>query len=264
MGLFMKGVLYYFSGTGNTKWVADKFKDSFKLYDIDLHLINIESIEQVNIKSYAFVIIGSPVYAEVPPKIVEDFLNKLPKLENRIKTIIYSTQGAKSAAAASIISRKLEQKGYNVVIQSNIRMPNNYYFYIGKQRTEIEQREMMQSAKIKVKELTKCFMDNKQVREHNSSLRIFLSKISSNTFKNMMPRLSKNITSTKECTKCGLCLRNCPRGNITFEDGHAIFHSKCILCLRCIYICPINAIRYKGKKIDQIQKYRIESLDLSK
>lgn len=259
----MKGVLYYFSGTGNTKWIADKFKDSFKLYDIDLHLLNIESIEKVNIKSYTFIIIGSPVHAEVPPKIVDDFLNKLPKVENRIRTIVYSTQGAKSAAAASIMSKKLEKKGYNIVIQSNIRMPNNYYFYIGKKRIESEQKEMLESAKEKVKILTENFIDNKHMREYNSSLRIFLGKISGKAFKNMMPKLSKNITSTKECMKCGLCLRNCPKSNITFENGHAIFHSKCILCLRCIYICPINAIRYKGKKIDQIQKGIIKSLDLS-
>lgn len=259
----MKGVLYYFSGTGNTKWVADKFRDGFKSYDIDLHLISIESIEQINIKSYAFVIIGSPVYAEVQPKIVDDFLNRLPKIENRIRTIVYSTQGAKSAAATSIISRKLEQKGYNVVIQSNIRMPNNYYFSVGKRRTQSEQKEMLEDAKEKVSVLTKCFIDNKQMREQSSLFRIFVGKISGKTFKNKIPKLSKNITSTKECMKCGLCLRNCPKGNITFENSHAVFHSKCILCLRCIYICPINAIRYKGKKIDQIQQERIKSLNLN-
>ena len=263
MGLFMKGVLYYFSGTGNTKWIADKFRDSFKLYDIDLHLVNIESVEQVNIKSYVFIIIGSPVYAEVPPKIVDDFLDKLPKTENRIRTIVYSTQGAKSAAAVSIMSRKLEQKGYNIVIQSNIRMSNNYYFSVGKLRTENEQEEILESAKEKVNVLTKYFINNKQMREQSSLFRIFVGKVSGRTFKNRIPKLSRNITSTKECVKCGLCLRNCPKGNITFENSHAIFHSKCILCLRCIYICPINAIRYKGKKIEQIQQERIKSLNLN-
>ncbi len=51
-----------------------------------------------------------------------------------------------------------------------------------------------------------------------------------------------------------MCVRNCPKGNIIFENGGVVFHSNCILCLRCIYICPSNAIVYKEKRIDQIEK----------
>jgi len=59
----MKGILYYFSGTGNTKWVADRFKDEFRLNNIDLQLVNIESLEEINIRGCDFLIIGSSVYA---------------------------------------------------------------------------------------------------------------------------------------------------------------------------------------------------------
>ncbi|MBY6828977.1 4Fe-4S binding protein, partial [Clostridium botulinum] len=62
--------------------------------------------------------------------------------------------------------------------------------------------------------------------------------------------------------KCGMCVRNCPKGNIVFENGGVVFHSNCILCLRCIYICPSNAIVYKEKRIDQIEKNIIKLLDI--
>lgn len=260
----MKGVLYYFSGTGNTKWIADRFKESFKSYNINIDLVSIESIEQVNIKPYNFIIIGFPVHAEVAPKIVDDFLNKLPKEDNRARIIVYSTQGAKSAAAVSIISKKLEQKGYKVTIQSHIRMINNYYFAIGTQPTKDQELRILEDAVKKVRNLTRCFIENKHLKECNSLLRRTIGRFLANIYKSIMPKLSKNISSTKECSKCGLCLRNCPNGNITFENGHAIFHSKCMLCLRCIYICPNNAIRYKGKKINQIQKERVKNLNLNK
>lgn len=263
-GVTMKGVLYYFSGTGNTKWVADRFKESFKLYDINIDLVNIESAEEISIKPYNFFIIGSPVHAEAAPKIVDDFLGRLPKEESRLRAIVYSTQGAKSAAAASIVSKKLEQKGYNVIIQSNIAMPNNYYFGVGRLPTENMQKKMLEEAVEKVEILTKNFIENKHIKECNSLFRRVIGKVSEKAYRSMLPKLSKNITSTKECSKCGLCLRNCPKGNITFENGHAIFHSNCILCLRCIHICPINAITYKGKKINQIQKERAKSLNLNK
>jgi flavodoxin len=44
MGDIMKGVVYYFSGTGNTKWAVDKFKMYFNKYGIDLDSINLEKV----------------------------------------------------------------------------------------------------------------------------------------------------------------------------------------------------------------------------
>lgn len=260
----MKGILYYFSGTGNTKWVADRFKDEFGLNNIDLKLANIESLEEISIKGYDFLIIGSSVYAEIQPKIVDDFLNRLPKAKKSIKAIVYSTQGAKSSSATSVIAKILETKGVKVIIQANIKMPNNYYFVLGKNPDANKQKEMLKNAEIKVKTLTKYFLDNKESKEKVFFPRVFLGKISARAFRKALPRLSRNITVTEDCDKCGLCLRNCPKNNITFENGYAIFHSKCMLCLRCIHVCPKNAIRYKGKKINQTQKEIINCLNLSK
>ena len=122
----------------------------------------------------------------------------------------------------------------------------------------------MLKANEKVKNVVENFIKGEPIIESVSFIRFEFNKAIYITFKNKIPKLSKNISSTRECGKCGLCLRNCPQGNITFERGHAIFHSKCILCLRCIYICPINAVRYKGKKIDQTQRDIIKTLDLNR
>lgn len=260
----MKGVLYYFSGTGNTKWVADKIKENFKFYDIDIKLINMESEEPINIKCFDFILIGSPVHSNMEPKIVSDFLKRLPDTKKKMKTIIYSTQASRSSAAGLSMAKKISQKGYDIVIQSAIKMPNNCYFISGKKFTRKEEIEILNNASEKVKELINIFIDNKRLKECNSIVRMGIGKVTSKLFKNSLPRLSKNISAAKECIKCGLCLRNCPKSNITFEDGHAIFHSKCMLCLRCINICPINAIRYKNRKIEQIQKDRLNVLDLNK
>lgn len=81
----MKGLLYYFSGTGNTKWVADTLKKHFRNNKIDLELLNIEKVDEVKRNQFDFLIIGSPVYAEIEPKIVDDFLNKLPKCIRNFK-----------------------------------------------------------------------------------------------------------------------------------------------------------------------------------
>lgn len=260
----MKGILYYFSGTGNTKWVADRFKEKFQLYNVDIDLVHIQSAEDKKIEEYDFVIIGFPVYWKLPPKIVTDFLNKLNGTKKNKKAIVYCTQGALSSSASYFAAGYLKKKGYVPSIQISIKMPNNFYFFVGKKYSENEIKNLLTFADKKIENIVENFMNEKKVKESSSLIKLQFSKVMHNIFKGRIPRLSKNISSTKDCDKCGLCLRNCPQGNITFEDGHAIFHSKCILCLRCIYICPINAIRYKGKKIDQIQRNVIKALNLNK
>ncbi|WPC41956.1 EFR1 family ferrodoxin [Clostridium sp. JS66] len=256
----MKGLLYYFSGTGNTKWVADTLKKHFRNNKIDLELLNIEKVDEVKRNQFDFLIIGSPVYAEIEPKIVDDFINKFPKCIRNFKTIIYATQGGKSSSAPAIMAKKLKNKGYNIFIEECIKMPNNYYFLLNKQPNVNEYDKILYNAECKVKTIVENFVKNNKLKKENSLIRIKLGKTCGSFFRRMIPKISKNITATSECTKCGICLTNCPKGNITFEDGKAVFHSKCMLCLRCIYVCPVNAITYKGKKIKQIQKDMIKGV----
>lgn len=263
----MKGVLYYFSGTGNTKWVADKFQSIFKTHNIDLKLINIEDKEKVkneSLKKNDFIIVGSPVHAGFPPKIVCNFLDDV-KFQNRnTKAIVYSTQGRKSSSMPFFMAKCLKKRGYKIVVQASITMPHNYYFSMGKKIDKCIIEKLLLNSEKKVKYIVENFINNKIIIESKSEIKIYCSKILCNILKKSMPRLSKSISSTQECNKCGLCLMNCPQNNITFENGHAIFHSKCILCMRCIHICPVNAIRYKNKKINQTQKSIINFLELKK
>jgi ferredoxin/protein involved in ribonucleotide reduction len=258
----MKNLLYYFSATGNTKFVADKFQEQFKIRGEQLELINIEKVESVDLSECGCLIIGTPIHAELIPKIIIDFINKLPEATSLINCIIYSTQGSKNAAGSVYIRKILAKKGYNILINTSFRMSNNYYFSFGVERTEEEIKNYCKSAEEKVISITEKFFKNESVKEKSSNMKILFGKMTSNGFNKFLPKLSANLTSTENCSKCGLCLRNCPKGNITFEDGRAIFHSKCIMCTRCIHLCPSNVIRYKGKKINQNQKSLIKHLDL--
>ena len=45
------------------------------------------------------------------------------------------------------------------------------------------------------------------------------------------------------CTGCGVCVNNCPSGNITIKDGRAHFGAKCTMCMSCAMRCPNDAVR---------------------
>lgn len=51
------------------------------------------------------------------------------------------------------------------------------------------------------------------------------------------------------CTRCGLCARICPAGNISHgRDGLPEIGSACMTCGACRHACPASAIRYRGEK----------------
>lgn len=257
----MKGILCYFSGTGNTKWAAEKFKDKFRAHSTELDLVNIEKIEEVNLQGVDFLIIGTPVYAEMEPKIIDDFINMLPVCSNNLKCLVYSTQGGRTAAAPGIIGNLLRAKGFAPAIEIALQVTNNYSFAVGKKISENEEKERLKKAEQLIENVTLNFINGVKMQKI-SPFRVILGKIVGKGYIRTIPKISKKITSSEGCDKCGVCLRNCPKGNITFQKDKAVFHSNCIMCLRCLHICPINAVRYNGKKVVQNQKQRIKCLNI--
>lgn len=47
--------------------------------------------------------------------------------------------------------------------------------------------------------------------------------------------------TTRACTKCGTCAKECPTGAIDPEDPKKTDSKKCISCMRCVTRCPQHA-----------------------
>jgi ferredoxin len=45
-----------------------------------------------------------------------------------------------------------------------------------------------------------------------------------------------------KCRRCGNCVKKCPTSNITFDDERFHFGNRCVLCLKCSFNCPGDAI----------------------
>lgn len=50
--------------------------------------------------------------------------------------------------------------------------------------------------------------------------------------------------ANRSCTKCGLCAEKCPVEAIPKDAPASTDAKKCISCMRCVAVCPLNARRF--------------------
>ena len=53
-----------------------------------------------------------------------------------------------------------------------------------------------------------------------------------------LPQMPATPLVTESCGGCGMCARKCPTGGIPLSNPRSTDADKCILCMRCVAICP--------------------------
>lgn len=246
----------YFSGTGNSKYVAEyldmKLKESG-------HTVNTDSIESDNFidEDIELLIIGGPIYASNVPNELLKWINKNIPNKNS-KALVFSTSsGNINAHGVEALADKLEKKGYEVIGKEVYIMPRNFYFGKYPKNTDEEIKTKLNKVRKEIDELVININSNKLIDTEKNE-KVMLRNLAAKSFEVIGKFIGKSFSVDENCIKCGKCVRECPKNNISFnKDGKIEFSNKCMACCRCIHNCPTNAINYKGKKYEQykINKY---------
>ncbi|MGB3368010.1 MAG: EFR1 family ferrodoxin [Acidaminobacteraceae bacterium] len=247
----MKVKIIYFSGTGNTKAVADLYSQLLKRKGHDVSCSSIE--ENPVVDDCDLIVIGGPIYAgNMPDELLNWVRKNIPKTDTS-KAIVYSTSAVlMNANGVKSVCKKLKKKGYQIIDQLILQMPRN--FYVDKydptplDEQEIQFENMINQVETSVRNLN--LEVNLEMNESTIGID-FLADI----FRIMAKRMGKQFKINDGCTNCGLCEKNCPKSNINLSNKEYL--NKCILCTRCIHNCPVNAITYKGKTIEQYKVLKV-------
>jgi len=72
----------------------------------------------------------------------------------------------------------------------------------------------------------------------------------------MRQHAALTLSISKDCTRCGECLKHCPADAITLDDVKAhIDQDKCIGCAECMSVCRFGAVRCNwGRETQVMQK----------
>lgn len=249
------GAVVFFSGTGNTKYIAKLFKERFKEENVNIELIDIQKENSIK-KDYDFYIIGSPIHVEKSPKILMDWISKNVPTSNK-KCITYYTLADDGHKEYRVdLAKIMKEKGYDVIINTSIKMPNNYYHVIFKRDSDEVIKEALEEAPSKVDKIVKDFLaENRSEIAYNKQSKSM--KLVYDMFLIYAKKYAKRKFSVDKdkCINCKICENECPTKNILMNDINITFYNKCIGCEKCIHRCPTNAILYKNKPFEP---YKIE------
>lgn len=247
--------IFFFSGSGNTEHVANLFSSELsKNYNVKL--INIDDVMRKN-EGFDddFVKAGLiyPVHALNAPKNVLKFLkDHLPNGASRSFFVIKSPGDPFFNGGATYEIRKiLEKKGYSVDQEGTVVMPANVFLKYREPFIE----KILKTAKNKVSKLSdKVINDQKSLHKNPLWLRFstwFFSRLESMG----SPFFGKDLKVNEKCNSCGLCEKICPSSNIKLVDGKPKFGWKCLICMRCVYKCPQDAVSPRIFRFFKVRNY---------
>ena len=237
----MKILICYFSGTGNTKRVVDKFAECLEENENEVTLQRVEHEFNLNIEDFDLIGFAYPVHAFNAPEIILDFVKKLEKLENKKDVFIINTSGEplKLNNISSIkLTSLLKKKNMIVKYEYHYVMPYNIIF----RHTDRMAYRMWETAKKIIPLDVKELLEKKPAK---------LKKVFMGRFIAYIFRIEhwggkfngKHYKALPECINCNCCVNICPTKNITVKDGELHFGKNCIMCMRCSFLCQKNAIK---------------------
>ncbi len=96
------------------------------LNNIDFDFFNIVKFQEYpNFDAYDFVGFATFVDAFGPPKLVYDFLQQIPKQNNKLAFVL-ATYGFAPGRTLKAIANMAEAKGFTIIVGHHLRVPENY------------------------------------------------------------------------------------------------------------------------------------------
>lgn len=244
-----KNMIFYFTGNGNSKWVAEKIAN-----ETNDRIFNISDFIKGNqplpdIKSDDKVGIIFPTHSWYVPLPVVDFVKTI-EVPRDAYTYAICTCGDNMGKGMKLFAKQIKLDA-----AWSVRMPNTYIPMFN-----LDSDEVMRDK-----------INDAGTRIHQIANAINLHKKEWDVLEGMLPRIKTyivyplfakySIKASKfhlegECIGCNTCGNICPTGNIEMQKGRPTWADKCVSCMGCVNACPQHIIQY-GKSTRKRGRYSL-------
>lgn len=237
----MKTVIYYFTGTGNSLFLASRIAARMK----DTTLEPIAKIcscqdgvpaagEDAGAIGFIF-----PVHFEKVPQFV---LGAVERFQFEPGQYIFAviTSGGQPGNTLYELDAILRSRGVRLAYGRNVDMPDNSII-LQTPREKADAR--MAGVDAAVDEISLAVTDRMQMdkgfpRQHASSVTGSVSRLG---VKYLYKAQERKVDASR-CNLCGTCCNICPAGNISKDNGKIVIGDDCAWCFACLNWCPQKAI----------------------
>ena len=245
----------FFTGTGNSKYVAERIAEVTKAEVIDAGRM-IKEGTPVTVTD-PDIVVCAPVYAWRIPKILEDWMRRSDF--TKAERIWYAmTCGSQIGGADKYNSQLSSDLGCRHMGTAEIVMPENYIAMFNAPFPE-EARQIIALAEGPIVTTGELIAGGKPIPPAKQKL---VYKMSSGTVNTLFSKLfisDKAFHVEGSCNGCGQCAELCPLNNIRIVDGHPVWGGNCTHCMACICYCPKEVIEY-GRGSRGRFRYNLERL----
>ena len=237
-------MILYFSGTGNSKYVANAIGDGIKDEAVSLNDI-IKNDGPTAFNSEKPFIVVAPIHAWRFPRIIEEFIKKAKFSGNR-EIYFVGTMASQSGNCDKYCKEITERKHMKFKGFIGVFMPNNYVIS-SVMPTKEQIDKILQYAKVIVKDVVQAIENGENLSKIDKTAMAGILSGPVNKLFNKFMVSSKNFVVSDKCISCGKCEEFCAVNNIKLVGGKPAFGDNCINCYSCIHRCPKEAINIKGK-----------------
>lgn len=239
-------MIFYFTGTGNSKFLAkqtaevtgDKITDLNKIIKENGSLSCDDDV----------LVFCTPTYSWRIPPVVSKLI-KSGSFKSGAKAYFLMTCGDDIGNAEKYCKSLCKKVNFEFKGVCSVVMPENYIAMFSAPDDE-KAKAIIEKAVPRIEDLASEIKDGKSFDCPKVDLGGVMKSSIVNKLFFMLCVKDKQFYAKDSCTSCGLCAKLCPMNNITVTDKPQ-WHGNCTHCMACICHCPTEAIEYGNKSKGQ-------------
>jgi len=242
-----RGVILYYSGSGNTRLACRYI--AAHIPSIDLELVNMVSGRIPDLQGCA--IVGFATFTDFlgAPQLVKTFVEKLPHQDNR-PAFVFNTYGFINGKTLKDMAKLVTERGFKVVAGHSLHTPESYPPMIAGGRGNDQapnDRELRTFKNFVAALATICnqISQNKEIAKRKISIGLLYYLLPEFSRTRSKHDMGTKYVDTELCKQCHTCEKLCPYKAIKLDPWPVFDMDKCYGCWSCYNHCPNKAIYTK-------------------
>ena len=247
----MKGIICYYSGSGNTKLAVNYIKKKIK--NADFKLCDITKNDTPDLSKYD--IVGFATFTDFGgvSQYFHSFFSRIDPQTGKY-CFVFNTYGFMSIKTLKSLAKLAQLKQFKVLIGHSLHTPESYVPMRARNRdydSSPNQKELWRFDAFisKLDGMLASIRDNTTPQKVKLKIGLLGTIIPAFPTTRAKKDMGEQEVDKDLCTQCGTCDRICPYRAIKLEPAPKFNHKKCYGCWACYNHCPQQAIytsKFKG------------------